>query len=269
MVYIYISMTFDHHHIHEVIQHFNPVTLGEMDAVKLMNRTDTKYLFPDFKLNDLLTRSRNEYRILEINGYRDFLYNSLYFDTEDHVLYTAHHNGARPRFKVRFREYAETHTTFLEIKQKTNKERTRKTRMQVEAAEMELSERSRQFITTQIPMCATDLRPALWTHFNRITLVGKNSPERITIDRHLSFRHGDESRTIPFLTICEVKRDGFAGRSAFMDILKELSIHKGNSSKYCLGIVLLKDGIKRNRFKMNLLKIKHLENDFRSYPAAG
>jgi hypothetical protein len=31
--------------IHEVIQHFDPVSLGEMDAVKLMNRTDTKFVF--------------------------------------------------------------------------------------------------------------------------------------------------------------------------------------------------------------------------------
>lgn len=261
-------MAFDHH-IHEVMQHFNPVTLGEMDAVKLMNRTDTKYLFAAYKLRELLTLSREDYLILEINGYRDFLYNSLYFDTDEHVLYTAHHNGARPRFKVRFREYVETRTTFLEIKMKTNNERTRKTRIQVEAVETELSERSIRFIDTQVPIRAADLSPAMWSTFNRITLVGKNSPERITIDHGLSFKYEEASRDLPFLAITEVKRDSMAGRSAFMDVLKELSIHTGNSSKYCLGTVLLKEKVKRNRFKMNLLKLKRLENDFRSYPAAG
>jgi hypothetical protein len=268
MIYIYKSMAFDHH-IHEVMQQFDPVTLGEMDAVKLMNRTDIKYLFSATKLKDLLTLSREAYQILEINGNRDFHYRSLYLDTDGHLLYSAHHNGARPRFKVRFREYVDTRTTFLEIKQKTNKERTRKTRIQVEAVEMELTERSLRFIDSQVPLQAADLRPAMWSIFNRITLVGKNSPERITIDHDLSFSHGEASQDLPFLAITEVKRDSMAGKTAFMDVLKQLSIHTGNSSKYCLGTVLLKDEIKRNRFKTNLLKLKHLENDFRSYPAAG
>ncbi len=262
-------MAGDLENILEAVQHFDPITLEEMDAVQLMNRTDTKFVFHASKLEDLLGRSVNDYRMLEIGGKRIFQYDSLYYDTEYLDLYVAHHNGARPRFKVRFREYVETGTAFLEIKRKTNKERTRKSRIHVEKIEMELSGESLRYIETQTPLQVALLKPALRTVFRRITLVGKNSPERITIDHELSFSYGAKHKQLPFLAISEVKRDSFAGKSLFMKTLKDLSIYPGNSSKYCLGTLLLKNPAKHNRFKSNLLKIKRLENEYGSYSASG
>ncbi len=262
-------MTEESQNIREAAMHLDPIALGEMDAVRLMNRTDTKFVFPASKLADLLDRSTDHYSVLQIGEIRDFQYNSLYYDTEDLALYMAHHNGARPRFKVRFREYADTDTVFLEIKKKTNTDRTQKCRIEVEHTEMELSGMSMEYIEEQSPLQGSLLKPAVWTLFKRITLVGKNSPERITIDHELSFRYGENTRALPFLTICEVKRDSFAGKSAFIRILNDLSIHPGNSSKYCLGTVLLRDQVKRNRFKPNILKLNRLKYEYRSYPAAG
>ena len=134
---------------------------------------------------------------------------------------------------------------------------------------MELTDKSMEYIEAQSPLQASLLKPAVWTIFKRITLVGKNSPERITIDHDLSFRLGEQEKHLPFLTICEVKRDSFVGKSDIIRNLDELSIHPGNSSKYCLGTILLNDRVKHNRFKPNLLKIKRFENDFRSYSATG
>jgi ribosomal protein L30E len=262
-------MVTDLKNIQETMHPFDPVSLGEMDAVKLMNRTDTKFVFLTSKLEELLRTSMEDYKVLQIGENRIFQYNSLYYDTADLGLYLTHHNGARPRFKVRFREYVETGTVFLEIKRKTNKNRTRKCRIQVEETELELSDRSIQYIDERSPLQASLLNPALWTIFRRITLVGKDYPERITIDHDLSFRYGEKSIQLPFLTICEVKRDSFAGKSAFIRLLDELSIPPGNSSNYCMGTVLLKHQVKQNRFKPNILKLNRLENDFRSYPSAG
>jgi len=262
-------MAGDSKNILEVIQHFDPISLGEMDAVKLMNRTDTKFVFHTSKLADLLNLSMEHYKVLHIGENRDFQYNSLYYDTSGLKLYLDHHNGKRPRFKVRFREYVDTDTVFLEVKRKSNKNRTRKCRTEVEKTEMELSQRSIQYIEEQAPLQAALLEPALWTIFRRITLVGKTSPERITIDYELSFRQGEEEKHLPYYTICEVKRDSFSGHSAFIKTLRELSILPGNSSKYCLGTVLLNEYVKNNRFKDKILKIKRLENDFRSYPSTG
>lgn len=262
-------MTGDLKNIQQAIQSSDPISLGEMDTVKLMNRTDTKFVFHTSKLADLLNLSRDNYRVLQIGENRDFRYNSLYYDTADLGLYLDHHNGKRPRFKVRFREYVDTGNVFLEVKKKTNKNRTGKCRIEVEKTEMELSEKSIRYIEEKSPLQASLLEPALWTIFQRITLVGKSSPERITIDFELAFRNGKEEKELPFYTICEVKRDSFAGHSAFIKNLKELSIHPGNSSKYCLGTVLLKDHVKNNRFKDKILKIKRFENEYKSYPATG
>lgn len=262
-------MSGDSKNIREVIQHLDPVSLGEMDAVKLMNRTDTKFVFHTSKLPELLNLSRESYKVLQIGENLDFQYNSLYYDTKKLDLYLDHHNGKRPRFKVRFREYVETGTTFLEVKRKTNKNRTRKSRIEVEKTEMELSGLSIEYIEKQAPLQASILKPALWTIFRRITLVGKSSPERITIDFELSFKQGNKEKQLPFYTICEVKRDSFSGHSDFIKTLRDLSIFPGNSSKYCLGTVLLNEHVKNNRFKDKILKIKRLENDNRSYPATG
>jgi hypothetical protein len=255
--------------IHNAIQHLDHISLGEIDAVKLMNRTDTKFVFHTSRLADLLHLSREDYRILQIGENRSFQYNSLYYDTAGLDLYIDHHNGKRPRFKVRFREYVDTGNVFLEVKRKTNNNRTRKSRIEVKKTEMELSEKAIRYIEDNSPLQAALLEPALWTIFQRITLVGKSSPERITIDYELAFKNGKEEKQLPFYTICEVKRDSFSGHSTFIKTLRDLSIHPGNSSKYCLGTVLLKKHVKYNRFKDKILKIKRLENDYRSYPAAG
>jgi hypothetical protein len=256
-------------HIRESIQNFEQISLEEMDAVKMMNRTDTKYVFHAEKLKEILANSMEGYQVLQIDEHRIFQYNSLYFDTEGLDLYLDHHNGKRPRYKVRFREYVETGAVFLEIKRKTSKEQTRKSRIPVDTIEKDLSGRSKKYIEKQTPLQAAMLAPALWTIFQRLTLVGKRSPERITIDHDVLFRHEDRDIALPSLAICEVKRDSLAGTSEFMKLLKNLNIYPGTSSKYCLGTIMLNNHVKYNRFKSNVLKINRLENDYRSYPAAG
>jgi len=245
-----------------------PITLKEMDNVSLMNRTDTKYVFHAGLLPGILTQARENYRILTIGKTRLFQYNSLYYDTEDLKFYLEHHNGLRPRYKVRFREYVDTKASFLEIKRKTNSGRTRKSRMKVEEIENSLSSSSLEYIKQSVPADTTALKPALWTLFKRLTLVAFSEDERITIDMDLSFSQGDKEKKLPNLVICEVKRDVSTGSSQFMRLLKQHHIYPGNMSKYCLGTVLMKQDIKQNRFKENLLLINRLENEYTSYTAA-
>ncbi|MCK4749089.1 MAG: VTC domain-containing protein, partial [Bacteroidales bacterium] len=180
-----------------------------------------------------------------------------------------HHNGIRPRYKVRFREYEDTGSIFLEVKRKLASERTRKTRIKAGRIEHELSEKSRSYIAERSNLDPYELTPALWTIFRRITLVGSGNPERITIDIDLSFRHMEEEKALPFLVICEVKRDQSRGFTQFMQILKARHIYPESNSKYCLGTLLLKSPAKYNRFKSNILKINKLENASRSYVTTG
>ncbi len=267
--FIFAPMENEYNRIVEATRKFESISLEEMDAVRLMSRVDTKYLVHTQMLPGILEKATGLYRALEINGNRMFRYNSLYLDTPDLRCYFDHHNGIRPRYKVRFREYEDTCGIFLEVKRKISNERTRKSRIRCESIEQELSEKSRAYIEERSPLDAAELSPALWTLFRRITLAGNGIAERITIDLDLSFRCGNKNTSLPFLCVCEVKRGQSGGSTDFMKILKEERIYPGSTSKYCLGTVLLKSPVKYNRFKSKIRKINKLENAYRSYPAAG
>ena len=87
------------------LNQFETITLSEMDDVKLMSRTDTKFVFNFSRLPEFLEKLSKFYRIMEIDGERLHHYKSLYFDTEDRKFYIEHHNRRVNRNKVRFREY--------------------------------------------------------------------------------------------------------------------------------------------------------------------
>lgn len=250
----------DFQNLEDTIGKFSTISLEEMDNVKLMSRMDTKYVFHAERIPGLLEMASDHYRVLSIDDHRIFTYNSLYFDTVGLRSYLDHHNGVRPRYKVRFREYQETGGIYLEVKRKIANDRTRKCRTRVESIEKDLSEKSVEFISKHSPFDASQLIPSLWTIFRRITLVGKSAPERITIDTDLSFHHKEKESALPFLCICEVKREQTGGKTDFMRILKENRIYPGSSSKYCLGTILLKKEIKQNQFKRLILYINKLEN---------
>ena len=57
-------------------------------------------------------------------------YQTVYFDTVDLALYTAHHDQRRNRYKVRSRRYVDSSQAFLEVKHKVNSNRTIKSRTQ-------------------------------------------------------------------------------------------------------------------------------------------
>lgn len=106
------------------------VTLDQMKGIRLMNRIDTKYVLPQRLLAPLLEQAAlNGYRIQQIDGARACRYDTLYYDTPSREMYRLHHDRRLVRQKIRTRTYVESGSTFLEIKNKTNKGRTRKKRV--------------------------------------------------------------------------------------------------------------------------------------------
>ena len=76
----------------QTLHHFKDISLSEMDSVKLMNRTDTKFVFKRALLSDLLVELKSKYQVLNIEGHLISYYKTLYFDTKDFRLYQDHHN---------------------------------------------------------------------------------------------------------------------------------------------------------------------------------
>jgi hypothetical protein len=107
--------------VRDLLNGFEPITLAEMDGVKLMDRTDQKFIFHISKLPDLLRAVQQNYRALEVSGTRMSRYETLYFDTPEYTLFTQHHNGKTNRYKIRMRRYVESDLQFFEVKHKNNK----------------------------------------------------------------------------------------------------------------------------------------------------
>ena len=70
-----------------------------MDSVRLMNRTDTKFVFELDLLAKVLDEIKPHYYVLDINDKRMSSYRSLYFDTDDFEFYFEHHNGRQTAIK--------------------------------------------------------------------------------------------------------------------------------------------------------------------------
>ncbi len=147
-----------------------------MDSVKLQDRMDTKFMFKDTLLPDILMRMTAHYKVLEIEGQRFNHYETLYFDTEKFDLYIRHHNGKLNRYKFRSRRYVESNLNFFEVKFKNNKGRTIKDRIKRPELITEIADKSSEFVRSLSNIDPDSLKPKLWVNYVRTTFVSKTLP---------------------------------------------------------------------------------------------
>lgn len=242
-----------------ILSQFETITLAEMDNVKLMERTDTKYTFHVAELSNVLQQTQSFYKILSVENNRISRYKTLYYDTDNFDLYNKHHSGKLNRYKIRHRTYVESNLGFLEVKFKNNKGRTFKTRVKASIHAELHTGKAFDFLQKQLPFSPQSLVPKLWINYSRITLVNKHSAERLTIDLNLEFKKDTGTKTMDQLVIAEVKQDSKAA-SPFVDIMKSRHIREGSISKYCFGIASSYSTIKSNNFKQKLARINKLIN---------
>jgi hypothetical protein len=246
----------------QILQKFDPITLEEMDGVKLMNRTDTKFVFRFDQLAQILAEIKNNYYALDINGIRVSKYKTLYYDTEDFKMYTQHQNGKLNRNKIRFRKYVDSSLNYFEIKFKTNKERTVKERIKRKEIETTIRGKAEKLLKEKTVFEAQELFPKLWVNYSRITLVNKTDTERLTIDLDLEYSNDQKHKELHDIVIAELKQ-GNRANTVFVDIMNKHHINEASYSKYCFGVLFLYDNVKKNNFKPKLLtlnKIRHVSN---------
>ena len=245
----------------ELLKPFEPITLEEMKSVKLMNRTDTKFVTNTSKLRQLLKMAQQDYYVQVIDGERNLDYDTTYFDTTAFDMYNMHQSGHLNRQKIRFRTYCINDLQFMEVKTKNNHGRTKKKR--IEVSDMNLKdEEKRQFLHKHLRYEVEKLQPALSNHFSRITLVNKGMTERLTIDTALNFHNllNGNDKDMGQLVVIELKRDGLV-HSPVLQMLRQLRIQPHGFSKYCMGSALTgNDHLPVNRFKRKLIEINKLVN---------
>jgi hypothetical protein len=242
---------------------FEPITLSEMDSVKLLNRSEKKYVLHSSKLFQVLELATQEFKILEINNIRLLEYSTEYFDTADNAMYLAHHNGRQNRYKVRKREYVVSGEQFLEVKRKTNSGQTFKKRVELKGIEL-YDKDGQVFIEAVTPYKLEGLEMKLVNSFKRITLVSTAFKERVTIDLGLEFRNAESCVNLSSVAIIEIKSEKSNSAKGFELIMRKLRIRGSSVSKYCIGRALLEPKLKANLFQNKiryLTKLNTLVND--------
>jgi len=242
-----------------ILGDFHPVTLAGMDCVKLMTRWDKKYICPIGKLPGILDSARPEWQVLEILDKRLFGYASLYLDTPDHQMYLMHHNRKLNRYKIRIREYQETHEFFFEIKFKDNHQLTIKKRIGIGPDGNYHTEEVREFLSANSTFEPEMLEPKVSSLFKRMTLVNSDIRERVTIDILPEWFFGNRRISMPGIVVIEVKSARSSTASGFALLLREARVFPRRLSKYCTGTALLYPEIKHNRFKAKLLHLNTIE----------
>jgi hypothetical protein len=234
--------------VKDVLETFEPITLSDMDSVKLMDRTDTKFVFPVSQLPQILREVGHHYRALVVSGTRLSKYETLYYDTADFDLYHRHHAGRSQRFKVRSRRYVESDLCFFEVKYRNNKGRTIKNRIRTPDIQHDIGENPARLLGELTNLDPAKLKGTIWVNYQRATLVSKRTAERLTID-------------FGKMVIAEVKRERANSPSPVIAVLADRRIRPGSISKYCLGLISTHAGLRKNNFAEQIRHFQRILNN--------
>lgn len=244
-----------------------PIELGDMDAIRLMNRVDTKYLTDIGTLPIILKRlDEIGYNVFEIYGERVHAYRSMYYDTPELQMYLDHHNRRLVRQKLRTRCYVSSGRTFVELKSKNNHGRTRKKRLEITEKDYmipSISDREvLSWLEERMKYSPYRVSPSLETCFSRITLVNPEKTERSTIDFDLCFKNERTGRCADMgkLVVIEVKQDGNYP-SPMRKVLLECRVKPVRISKYCTGIAMTDSFVRSCRFKRKIMLINKMKKE--------
>ncbi|GAA1994384.1 VTC domain-containing protein [Microbacterium pumilum] len=224
-----------------------------MATASLLTRVDRKYVVPRADLVRVFAALDAATRVLEMDGARDFAYESVYFDTPDLLSFRMAAQPRRRRFKLRTRTYLDTGTSYLEIKTRGARGATVKDRDAYDPAHRDvLSKDARADVADALSTIgvpserAGHLDATLMTRYRRATLlVGDGA--RATVDTDLAWLEPDGSGfTLPHLAIVETK--SAAAASAVDRLLWRAGHRPATISKYGTGLAALHTELPRNRW---------------------
>ncbi len=218
-----------------------------MERAALQTRVDRKYIVPVGEAAWLLETLAPEAVVLEINGVRQFTYESRYFDTPELSSYhrTAHRH--RRRFKVRTRTYVDSGTCWLEVKVPGPRGSTVKYRLPHEPGQRHTVDAGRDFVDEVFARhglpagSRAALLATLQTEYLRFTLLLPGSDSRVTVDTALRWSAGEQELWLPDVAIVETKT-GSAASGADRQLWRRG--HRPVAlSKYATGLAALRSDL--------------------------
>lgn len=249
-------------HFLKHIDEFESMSLTQLDKFDFEKRVDTKFIFHEALLPDLLKNLAGFTKMLELDGERVFDIRNSYFDTPDFSYYYAHHRGLGNRLKVRIRSYGKYGFRYLEVKRKNNKKQTLKRRLKLHKSESIHNQRAVDFLEADGSIQAFFLEEKMKNNFRRITLVNHDFTEKFTLDFNLSFEVNGQNTKFENLAIAEIKQPKFSVNSELFRAMKQLKVRPTSFSKYCMGLVMNTDFLKKNNFKPAAKKIQKIRDGY-------
>jgi hypothetical protein len=211
-----------------------PVSLERLDErAALLRRVDRKYVVEPEPLARLIERLGADHDVLEIDGRREFAYDTVYLDTADLRCFREHGAGMTPRFKARTRCYVDAGDCVFEVKVKRRDGETDKRQTGDLEGARELLEATLHDAGIEPP---SELEEVLRTSFRRTTLAAREGDARLTIDREVTLARmdGEAVHLRDGLALVETKSED--GESPGDRALAELGAQEVSISKYRTGI---------------------------------
>jgi hypothetical protein len=243
-----------------MLRQFDLATPELLASRELQTRVDTKFVLPARLLPTLLASMSRDFALLTADGAPFDFYSSVYFDTPRFDLFTAHALGRRPRHKVRIRHYSRRDLCFLEVKTKDKYNVTSKSRTRRDARRFELSDPDRAAIAKRIGPLASDLVPVAQIDFPRVTLLGLEHEERLTLDLGVNFHVGDREALHDQAVIAEIKQARFWPRSPGFQAFRDIGIRPFSISKFCVALSELSDVARTNSFRPAVRALHRLDH---------
>ena len=235
------------------IEMMAPISLQDIGNAKLLSRIDTKFLTSKEMVAPFIEMATRDYLVLQIDGKRLMAYGTCYFDTSEASMYHDHQRGKRVRQKVRIRSYEDgDKCAFLEVKDKNNKGKTKKTRLLIKD-DIPYSEYE-DFVEANSNFTLKNLIKHIENRFSRITLVRNDLSERITIDTDIRFHNlvTGFTASLPDISVIEWKHCALSQNSPMKGYLRILRVKESGFSKYVVGMAETNPALKINRIKNKL-----------------
>lgn len=230
----------------EMLGRFALAPPGLAAAREMQRRCESKFAMPAGGAAALLPQLARDYALLPAGRAAIATYRTVYFDTAELDFFHAHRCGRRIRHKVRIRHYPERAVSFLEVKTRLGENRSVKARRVHAYGDDRLDANDLDFVRARIAV-RTPLLPQAWTDFRRVTLLGTDREERVTIDLDLRVRTAARAAALDGLAVVEVKQSKVDRGSAAWEALRRAGWREGWASKYCVGIALTRPEVKAAR----------------------
>lgn len=239
------------HNVIDKLAEYDTITLAQAEKVRLMKRTDIKYVGRMSAVPKLLSALVDEYKVQIVSDDRYQSYQTIYLDTNDLSMYNEHRNKFSYRQKIRIRTYTLAGETYFEVKTNT-KGCTDKKRIRI-FPNQDWKNDAITFLAEVSDYKIDELQPMLVSKFDRITLVNRALSARLTIDFNISF-HNIKCKTdinLSDFVIVELKCDK-EECNEMTTLLKTVKLKQIGFSKYCVGMALTDLFAEHSEFKKQI-----------------